>query len=140
MCIIEQQENELQEARGETNKITTEKSSSLVQINAAPQKLSNEKDKARAHSHQILDQCKELKQTGNKEKEPVLCHGNANDHLEQENRKDDDIGRQKSHTDDQFIQDGSKKNEKSDSVVERILENDNSQRKVQGILDTEQHN
>ena len=90
-----------------------------MEVNAAPQKLNNEKDDARTHSQQ--EQCKEQKQTTS------LCYGSANDHLEQENRKlrkNDDIGRQKSHTDDQ------KSDINDHSVVERILDNDSSERKV----------
>ena len=115
--MIEQQDNELQEER--TNLACT----NLAQNDATPQKqISNEPDKkdkdenkksSRINSQQ--DQPKEQKQTSYQDNE-IAYHGNTN-HLEQENRKDDDTDQQQSHRDEQYIQDGSRKNEKSDSIV-----------------------
>ena len=137
--MFEQQNNELHEQSEETNNIPME--NSLVQVNVAPQKhewnnASDEKDEdnkqtsrsSRMNSQQ--DQPKEQKQTSYQDNE-LACHGSTNYHIEQENKTDDDIDRQQSNRDDQYIQDGNERNEMSDSrsVVKEKFDNDSSQNK-----------
>ena len=102
-CVIEQQENESQkehEPIEETNKTLMKENS--AQVNAIPQKqdkrsntrTADEKDKDK--NQEINSQQDQPKHQDNE----LACHSNKDDHLEQENREDDDADQRKSHRDE----------------------------------------